>query len=106
LLTDIGNNYGIGEKRKLELKGSCASLGIHPERCVALDLADIQDNPRVWWDEKVIESNVRAYVEKWHADAVSVSNRKFWLYPIDMWSISRSSPLTPGVFPAISTIGL
>lgn len=66
-----GNNYGIGEKRKTELKGSCDSLGIDPGRCVALDIPEIQDNPKVWWDEKVIESNVRAYVEKWHAEAVS-----------------------------------
>jgi N-acetylglucosaminylphosphatidylinositol deacetylase len=74
-LTDIGNNYGIGETRKLELKGSCASLGIDPGRCVALDVPDIQDNPRVWWDEKVIQSIVKGYVEKWHADAVSLPNK-------------------------------
>ena len=75
LLTNIGNNYGIGETRKLELKGSCASLGIDPERCVALDVPDLQDNPKVWWDEKAIESLVKAYVEKWHADAVSFPNQ-------------------------------
>jgi len=70
LLTDIGNNYGIGKTRKLELKGSCASLGIGPGRCVALDIPEIQDNPKVWWDEKVIQHIVKEYVERWHADAV------------------------------------
>jgi N-acetylglucosaminylphosphatidylinositol deacetylase len=73
LLTNTGNNYGIGETRKLELKGSCASLGIDPKRCIALDRPDIQDNPKVWWDEKVIEDIVKEYVGKWQADAVSFS---------------------------------
>lgn len=55
----------------MELKGSCASLGIDPKRCIALDRPDIQDNPKVWWDKKVIEGIVKEYVGKWQADAVS-----------------------------------
>jgi len=60
----------------LELKGSCASLGIDPRRCVALDIPEIQDNPKVWLDESVIENIVKEYVEKWNADVVSFPTSK------------------------------
>lgn len=66
-----GNNEGIGETRKAELKGSCAALGVEETRCVALDRPEIQDNPRVWWDESLIESIVKEYVQRWHVDVVS-----------------------------------
>jgi N-acetylglucosaminylphosphatidylinositol deacetylase len=70
-----GNNYGLGETRKKELHGSCAALGIKAERCIALDRMDLQDNPRIWWNEDVIIGSVKKYVEKWKVDAVRLSTR-------------------------------
>jgi len=67
-----GNNYGVGEMRKVELKGSCDALGISPDRCVALDQKDLQDNPKVWWSEDAIIADVKEYVEKWKVDLVSI----------------------------------
>jgi N-acetylglucosaminylphosphatidylinositol deacetylase len=58
--------------RKVELKGSCDALGISPDRCVALDQKDLQDNPKVWWSEDAIIADVKEYVEKWKVDLVSI----------------------------------
>lgn len=66
-----GNNYGLGETRKLELKGSCEALGIDVSRCEALDHPDLQDNPKVWWDTSIIQSIIRDHVRKWDIDAAS-----------------------------------
>ncbi len=70
----LGNNYGIGEKRKAELKGSCKALSIDSGRCLALDNPDLQDNPKVWWDEAAITAVVKEYVSKWKVDVVSHLN--------------------------------
>jgi N-acetylglucosaminylphosphatidylinositol deacetylase len=71
LLTPLqGNNYGIGETRKRELQGSCAALGIDPTRCLAVDEEELQDNPKVWWDEDAIITIVKKYVKKWNTDLV------------------------------------
>ncbi|KAH7408863.1 putative deacetylase LmbE-like domain-containing protein [Cadophora sp. MPI-SDFR-AT-0126] len=70
LVMSTGNNEGIGETRKAELQGSCVTLGVEETRCVALDRPDIQDSPRVWWDESLIESIVKEYVQKWHVDVI------------------------------------
>ncbi|GKT46119.1 N-acetylglucosaminyl-phosphatidylinositol de-N-acetylase [Colletotrichum spaethianum] len=72
LVMSVGNNYGIGEKRKQELKGSCDALGIDPSRCVALDHPKLQDNPTVWWDTALIQSILEDYVRKWDVSAVSL----------------------------------
>lgn len=65
-----GNNYGIGDLRRTELAGSCAALGIHENRCVALDHPELQDNPKVWWNNELIAKKVHEYVLKWKIDAV------------------------------------
>ncbi|KAH9208546.1 N-acetylglucosaminyl-phosphatidylinositol de-N-acetylase, a glycan bosynthesis protein [Leptodontidium sp. 2 PMI_412] len=70
LVMSTGNNEGIGDTRKAELQGSCAALGVEETRCVALDWPEIQDNPRAWWDESLIESIVKEYVQKWHVDVI------------------------------------
>lgn len=66
-----GNNYGLGKTRQKELQGSCDALGIDPTKCLALDQAQLQDNPKIWWDEDVITSTVKKYVKKWNIDLVS-----------------------------------
>ncbi|GJN69921.1 N-acetylglucosaminyl phosphatidylinositol deacetylase [Purpureocillium lilacinum] len=70
LVMSTGNNYGIGEKRKQELKGSCQALGIDATRCEALDHPDLQDNPKVWWDTSIIQPILKDYVHKWDIDAI------------------------------------
>ncbi|RQM05925.1 hypothetical protein DH86_00002584 [Scytalidium sp. 3C] len=64
------NNYGVGATRKEELKGSCAALSIDPERCIALDREELQDNPKVWWDQNAIVAAVKEHVERWKVDAI------------------------------------
>ncbi|KAH8786585.1 putative glycan biosynthesis protein [Hyaloscypha finlandica] len=70
IVLSSGNNYGLGEKRKVELKGSCKALSIDSGRCLALDKPDLQDNPNVWWDEAAITAVVRDYVAKWKVDVI------------------------------------
>ncbi|KAH8801406.1 putative glycan biosynthesis protein [Xylogone sp. PMI_703] len=70
LVMSTGNNYGAGETRKKELKDSCAALRIESKRCIALDQEDLQDNPKVWWDQKTIIAAVKEYVERWQVDAI------------------------------------
>ncbi|KAM0464192.1 hypothetical protein ACHAPV_002741 [Trichoderma viride] len=70
LVMSTGNNDGLGETRKQELKGSCSALRINPSRCEALDHPNLQDNPKVWWDTNLIKSKVKEYVEKWEVDAI------------------------------------
>ena len=122
--------------RKEELRGSCASLGIDLARCVALDHAELQDNPKVWWNTDLIQSIVAEYVQKWDIDAVSLSflfpsflfpssylpsshlHQSSTVlystvhYPLGMLLTSflplalRSSPLTQEASPDTSTTGL
>ncbi|PNP48995.1 hypothetical protein THARTR1_10246 [Trichoderma harzianum] len=70
LVVSTGNNYGKGDTRKQELKGSCQALGINPSRCEALNHPSLQDNPRKWWDTNLIQAIVREYVKKWEVDAI------------------------------------
>ncbi|POR31110.1 N-acetylglucosaminyl-phosphatidylinositol de-N-acetylase [Tolypocladium paradoxum] len=70
VVMSTGNNYGIGEQRKQELKGSCVALGIDPSRCEALDHPHLQDNPTVWWDTAKIQAILKDYVHKWDVDAI------------------------------------
>lgn len=55
--------------------GSCAALGIDTSRCVALDHPDLQDNPKVWWEEAKIKPILKEYIEKWDIDAVSDASK-------------------------------
>ncbi|KAK4221342.1 hypothetical protein QBC38DRAFT_134000 [Podospora fimiseda] len=70
LVMSTGNNYGKGETRSLELKGSCKALGIHFQRCIALDHPDLQDDPKKWWNTGLIENFVHEHVIKWEVDAI------------------------------------
>jgi len=70
LVMSTGNNYGIGETRKQELRASCASLGIDGGRCVALDDPSLQDDPKAWWDTDLIQKHVAQHVKKWSIDAI------------------------------------
>jgi N-acetylglucosaminylphosphatidylinositol deacetylase len=48
-------------------------LSIDSARCLTLD--DLQDNPKVWWDEEAITAVVKDYVAKWKVDVVSNSRQ-------------------------------
>ncbi|KEY79032.1 glycan biosynthesis protein PigL [Aspergillus fumigatus] len=68
LVISSGNYEGIGERRQQEIHDSCSVLGIVPDRCVVLDDAALQDNPRKWWNEELIKDLVASHVQKWNAD--------------------------------------
>ncbi|KUJ08279.1 putative GlcNAc-PI de-N-acetylase [Mollisia scopiformis] len=70
LVLSNGNNYGLGDVRKVELKGACGILSIDDDRCEALNRPELQDNPKKWWDEHEIIAAVKEYVEKWEVDAI------------------------------------
>jgi hypothetical protein len=97
-LTAVGNNYGLGETRKMELKAACLRIGA--KQCMVLDREDIKDNPKTWWDQEVIQTVTKSWISKWNADAVCLRAA--------LRSVShqflRLSRLTPAVSVAISTI--
>ncbi|KAF2670324.1 putative N-acetylglucosaminyl phosphatidylinositol de-N-acetylase [Microthyrium microscopicum] len=68
LVFSSGNNYGIGETRKAEAKEACKRIGA--AECVVLDRKDIQDNPKVWWDQDVIKKVVKEKIKEWQSDSV------------------------------------
>ncbi|OOQ88771.1 putative GlcNAc-PI de-N-acetylase [Penicillium brasilianum] len=70
LVISSGNYNGIGEKRQTEIHKSCDALGISADHCVVLDHPGLQDNPKKWWDEKLIEEIIAPYVQKWKADLI------------------------------------
>jgi len=71
LVLSAGNNYGLGETRKEELHGACNTLGItRQDRCVVLDHAALQDNPKVWWDTDTVAQVVGEYVKRWNIEAI------------------------------------
>ncbi|KAF7719508.1 Uncharacterized protein PECH_000866 [Penicillium ucsense] len=70
LVISSGNFNGIGEKRQTEIHNSCAALGIAQDHCVVLDNPELQDNPKKWWDEKLIENIISPYLEKWNVDLI------------------------------------
>ncbi|GES59677.1 glycan biosynthesis protein [Aspergillus terreus] len=70
LVLSSGNYEGIGERRRQEIHSSCSVLGIVPDRCVVLDNAELQDNPKKWWNEDLIKDLVAAHVQKWSVDLI------------------------------------
>ncbi|CAK7265890.1 hypothetical protein SEPCBS57363_001821 [Sporothrix epigloea] len=70
LSISTGNNYGMGDRRKKELAGSCAALQIDPARCIALDHPELQDNPTIWWDTALVQTIVQDYITKWDIDVI------------------------------------
>ncbi|EAW13652.1 PIG-L family deacetylase [Aspergillus clavatus NRRL 1] len=70
LVISSGNYEGIGEQRRQEIRNSCAVLRIAAERCDVLDVPELQDNPRKWWDEKMVRDLVASHVEKWKVDLI------------------------------------
>jgi N-acetylglucosaminylphosphatidylinositol deacetylase len=65
-----GDYDGLGEVRRKEVKGSCDTLGVSTDRCVVMEHRDLQDNPKKWWDEAIVESMLKRYVDSWHIDLV------------------------------------
>ncbi|KAG2007669.1 hypothetical protein GB937_008319 [Aspergillus fischeri] len=70
MLTRLGDYDGIGERRRQEIHDSCSVLGIVPDRCVVLDNAELQDNPKKWWDGDLIKGLVASHVQKWNVDLI------------------------------------
>jgi N-acetylglucosaminylphosphatidylinositol deacetylase len=55
-----------------------------------VDHPGLQDNPKVWWDTKLIESIVHEHVKKWEIDAVRCSN--VFSYPHSAAARPRAPP--------------
>ncbi|KAE8345576.1 hypothetical protein BDV24DRAFT_148160 [Aspergillus arachidicola] len=70
LVISSGNYDGLGDKRQNELHSSCEKLGISEDQCVVLDIAELQDNPKQWWDGDMVKDLVSSYKEKWHVDLI------------------------------------
>ncbi|EEA19304.1 hypothetical protein TMatcc_009439 [Talaromyces marneffei ATCC 18224] len=70
LVLSSGNFNGLGEHRRTETKASCAALGIRDDNCVILNDKDLQDNPRQWWDDSIIEKILGEYIKKWNIDLI------------------------------------
>lgn len=66
----VGNFNGLGEHRRTETKASCAALGIRDHNCVILDNKDLQDNPRQWWDDSLVEKILEEHIKKWNIDLI------------------------------------
>ncbi|GLA43670.1 hypothetical protein AnigIFM63309_001601 [Aspergillus niger] len=68
---DVTRDYhGQGDIRKGEIERSCAALGIPSDRCVVLEHGALQDNPKKWWRQDVIQDIVAHYVHMWKVDLI------------------------------------
>ncbi|CAF2358418.1 unnamed protein product [Rotaria sp. Silwood2] len=76
LVFSRGNHVGLGHIRAMELYGSCQALNIPKERCISLDLSNIQDNPKVWWSEQQLIPMINEYIDKWSTDILVSFDRK------------------------------
>jgi len=70
LVLSSGDYDGLGEVRRKEVKESCDTLGVSTDRCVVLEHRDLQDNPKKWWSEAVVEGMLKRYVDSWHIDLI------------------------------------
>ncbi|KAJ3017537.1 hypothetical protein HKX48_003503 [Thoreauomyces humboldtii] len=70
LVLSNGNNYGLGDVRKVELRGSCEELGVREERCTVLNVPDLQDNPKEYWSSERIADIVKEHAAKVQADLI------------------------------------
>ncbi|KAL3256174.1 hypothetical protein ABHI18_007786 [Aspergillus niger] len=68
LVLSTGDYHGQGDIRKGEIERSCAALGIPSDRCVVLEHGALQDNPKKWWRQDVIQDIVAHYVHMWKVD--------------------------------------
>ncbi|KAI8904962.1 putative glycan biosynthesis protein [Powellomyces hirtus] len=70
LVLSNGNNYGIGDVRVGELRGSCEELGVREELCTVMNVPELQDNPKEWWPAEKIAEIVKKHAEEIGADLI------------------------------------
>jgi N-acetylglucosaminylphosphatidylinositol deacetylase len=75
LVLSTGNNEGLGPQRQRELNGSCQRLGIDGSRCLAVNVSDLQDDPRRWWPKQTIRRTVETYVNRFRIDLLITFDR-------------------------------
>jgi N-acetylglucosaminylphosphatidylinositol deacetylase len=68
LVLSTGNSLGLGTIRQKELKESCRKLDIHSNRCLALNLTDLQDNAHLWWPKGNISQIIEKYIKQFQID--------------------------------------
>ncbi|GAA5919630.1 hypothetical protein JCM6882_006882 [Rhodosporidiobolus microsporus] len=110
LCLSVGDFDGAGHLRRVELKRSCAELGISGERCEVVDVPDLPDDPAVWWDLKAVETQVRQAVARWETDAIITFDRhgvsghgNHRAVGAALQTISQSDPEFPPTFAVRST---
>lgn len=68
-----------------------------------MDKPELQDNPKVWWDEAAVTVVVKEYVAKWKVDVVSISRQQNCVES-RLTPMPRSSLLTAAACLVTSTI--
>ncbi|CAF0778772.1 unnamed protein product [Adineta ricciae] len=76
LVFSRGNHVGLGNTRARELLGSCQALNIPRERCLSLDLPNIQDNPKIWWSQQELIPIITRYIDLWSIDLLISFDRQ------------------------------
>jgi hypothetical protein len=82
----------------MELKAACLRIGA--KQCMVLDREDIKDNPKIWWDQDIVQTVTKSWISKWNADAVGFPAA----LPSRSHQFRRLSRLIPEVSVATSTI--
>ncbi|GAA5860742.1 hypothetical protein JCM3774_006271 [Rhodotorula dairenensis] len=70
LCLSTGDHEGRGPERVDELKASCERLGIAPDRCVAINVPSLQDEPETWWEASDVQAEVERWLTTWRPDAI------------------------------------
>ncbi|RIA83887.1 Carbohydrate Esterase Family 14 protein [Glomus cerebriforme] len=76
LCLSIGNESGLGEIRKNELKSSCKILGIDTENVNIIDHSLLQDGPKINWSHSLISSIISDYVTKHKIEIIITFDEK------------------------------
>ncbi|GBB94463.1 hypothetical protein RclHR1_02360021 [Rhizophagus clarus] len=76
LCLSIGNESGLGEIRRNELKSSCMILGIDIENINIIDHPSLQDGPKNNWNPILISDIINDYVTKHKIDIIITFDEK------------------------------
>ena len=75
VVISTGNSQGLGPLREKELIQSCEILNIPPTRCLALNITNMQDDPKHWWPKDNLSQIIDHYIKSFQADLVITFDR-------------------------------
>lgn len=70
LCLSTGNHEGIGHLRSNELRASAAVLGIPASRTISLNHAELQDDPKRYWDKDIVSTELAKVVKQYKVDTL------------------------------------